>query len=162
MEITEIIYSNSDPTLDMYYSNHYRELVFGARRYISNKSVTLDCLTHRVSAWPPDEGLGELLIKELLSPELSVPYDFDNSWCISSAKSKAEFQALFWPLNLWTKPDPSIPIILGAPLSNHYPDSFNRRPIAKPVTHSNLAAAVRTYVDEITLYLKRAGLSGWL
>jgi hypothetical protein len=161
VNVTEVIYSENDPCIDLYCSSHYKEIVLGARRYSAKDGVALDCFTHRLSLWPTDRELGGLLTSMLMSPQSIGVYDSDRPWSITSARSLDDFKSAFWPFVVWTKRAPAIPLIIGAPISEHYPDTFSRKPIDRKGSPESIGSEVIRFITEVATELGRAGLEKW-
>jgi hypothetical protein len=137
------------------------ELVVGARRPLSNKKVLLDCLTDRLKLWPSDNELGRILTATLTTPDPLAKYDTDSPWSISSARSYDDFKYSFQAFCIWTKSDPGTPIIIGAPISDRYPDTFNRRYIEKNKSEAAIGAEMSGFMRAIASELNKAGLDRW-
>lgn len=161
MNIKEVVYSDHDPCVDLYCSIYYKEVILGARRFSPTNGVALDCLTHRLGLWPSDRELGELLTLMLMSPQSLGPHDARCPWSLSSASSLEDFGSAFWPFNVWTKKDIAFPLIVGAPISEHYTDTFSRKPINKQGSPEFVGAEVISFIKEVIAELCKAGLKKW-
>ena len=165
----DIIYSNNDPCLDCYFSTHYSELLIGSRRMSSAGSLVMDCMTCRAELWPNDLELGEFLLAELeridqrvAAAEVVAGAEIrERLVAMSSAVDAKDFEASFWYSTLWTKRLSTTPYIVGAPINSYYSDSFNRRPIEKSVSASELGASVKAFLRELATALGQAGLERW-
>jgi hypothetical protein len=96
----------------------------------------------------PNEAAGDTAIEaELYSPLV-----------LSSANSRAQFENTYQFFVVWTMPSEGVPFILGAPTSDRYPDSMNRRPVSRPTSPEALGRALRAFLDELMRYLQAGTL----
>lgn len=149
IDVSGYIYAATDPCVDGFFSLDGARLRFGARR-IGPQGLELDRMTRDYGPVPADADLGTALLAELALTE--VPLDTGLSTGSAPAGVADAGGADWWRFSLWTHPG-DVPLMLCAPTSPRYPESFHRWGLARTTRPDELGAAVRQFM---------AGLRGFL
>ena len=156
MDITAIIYSPSDPCIDGFYAPGRNHVAFGARR-VQGAELKIGLITNSFCPFPADDELGVAILNELAQTGNPLPAGPHAPSGINDRGLNLAIDESYWRFCFWTKVDAAIPYIIGAPLSPRYPDSMDRRPLAKPASAPEIGAALRLFLHELKNYLQQSG-----